>query len=145
MKIRFRERLLARGYKDSFLSQIFPQVAHSDRFNWIPQFSTQNPNPNPKNPKPKRLIFPLVLQYNRQPSMLCLLPKIQGWNLKLGSIFTQESKLLWAFKKSRNILDLTTKVNLTENQRKYLFNMLESYGIDKKILYRKFTSQPPLK
>ena len=30
-------------------------------------------------------------------------------------------------------------------QRKYLFNMLESYGIDKKILYRKFTSQPPLK
>jgi hypothetical protein len=27
-------------------------------------------------------------------------------------------------------------------QRKYLFNMLESYGIDKKILYRKFTSQP---
>jgi hypothetical protein len=30
-------------------------------------------------------------------------------------------------------------------QRKYLFNMLESYGVDKKILYRKFTSQPPLK
>ena len=30
-------------------------------------------------------------------------------------------------------------------QRKYLFDMLESYGIDKKILYRKFTSQPPLK
>jgi len=30
-------------------------------------------------------------------------------------------------------------------QRKYLFNMLESYGIDKKKLYRKFTSQPPLK
>ena len=30
-------------------------------------------------------------------------------------------------------------------QRKYLFDMLKSYGIDKKILYRKFTSQPPLK
>jgi predicted transcriptional regulator with HTH domain len=30
-------------------------------------------------------------------------------------------------------------------QRKYLFNLLESYGIDKKILYRKFTSQPPSK
>jgi len=30
-------------------------------------------------------------------------------------------------------------------QRKYLFNMLESYGIDKKILYRKFTSLPPSK
>ena len=30
-------------------------------------------------------------------------------------------------------------------QRKYLFNMLETYGIDKKILYRKFTSQPPSK
>ena len=30
-------------------------------------------------------------------------------------------------------------------QRKYLFNMLESYGIDKKILYRKFTTQPPSK
>jgi hypothetical protein len=30
-------------------------------------------------------------------------------------------------------------------QRKYLFNMLESFGIDKKILYRKFTSQPPSK
>jgi hypothetical protein len=27
-------------------------------------------------------------------------------------------------------------------QRKYLFNMLESYGIDKKILYRKFTTLP---
>jgi hypothetical protein len=30
-------------------------------------------------------------------------------------------------------------------QRKYLFSMLETYGIDKKILYRKFTSQPPSK
>ena len=30
-------------------------------------------------------------------------------------------------------------------QRKYLFNLLESYGIDKKILYRKFTSLPPSK
>lgn len=30
-------------------------------------------------------------------------------------------------------------------QRKYLFNMLESYGIDKKILYRKFTTLPPSK
>jgi len=30
-------------------------------------------------------------------------------------------------------------------QRKYLFNMLESYGIDKKILYRKFTSPLQLK
>ena len=27
-------------------------------------------------------------------------------------------------------------------QRKYLFNMLETYGINKKILYRKFTSPP---
>ena len=30
-------------------------------------------------------------------------------------------------------------------QRKYLFSMLESYGIDKKILYRKFTSPLQLK
>lgn len=30
-------------------------------------------------------------------------------------------------------------------QRKYLFNILESYGIDKKILYRKFTTLPPSK
>jgi hypothetical protein len=30
-------------------------------------------------------------------------------------------------------------------QRKYLFNLLESYGVDKKILYRKFTTLPPSK
>jgi len=30
-------------------------------------------------------------------------------------------------------------------QRKYLFNMLESYGINKRMLYRKFTSLPPSK
>jgi len=28
-------------------------------------------------------------------------------------------------------------------QRKYLLNLLESYGVDKKILYRKFTTLPP--
>jgi hypothetical protein len=30
-------------------------------------------------------------------------------------------------------------------QRKYLFDMLESYGVNKKILYRKFTTLPPSK
>jgi len=30
-------------------------------------------------------------------------------------------------------------------QRKYLLNLLESYGVDKKILYRKFTTLPPSK
>jgi hypothetical protein len=30
-------------------------------------------------------------------------------------------------------------------QRKYLYSLLESNGIDKKILYRKFTTLPPSK
>jgi hypothetical protein len=35
--------------------------------------------------------------------------------------------------------------DISSSQRKYLFNLLESYGIDKKILYRKFTTLPPSK
>jgi hypothetical protein len=35
--------------------------------------------------------------------------------------------------------------DISSAQRKYLFNLLESYGIDKKILYRKFTTLPPSK
>jgi hypothetical protein len=48
------------------------------------------------------------------------------------------------FFKIKRVDCLLVKEN-SSAQRKYLFNLLESYGVDKKILYRKFTTLPPSK
>jgi hypothetical protein len=107
----FRERLRNRGYKETFLSQIFPLVRHSDRaVHLAPKIAPAQP------------ILPIILPWDRNPYYKRLKANLTRLQSKVDLCFPvgPAPKILLAYNKRPNILNLVCKSSLTEAQSEFL-------------------------
>ena len=105
--LRFRERLLARGYSKRYLDRIFSQISFSFRS-----------LPNPSLSQNLKLI-PLIVPFSNSVAIKALKRLIYILN-HLPFYSDQKIRFILAFKRNPNVLSLCSRSNITRRQERYL-------------------------
>jgi hypothetical protein len=112
MKSIFLKRLTDRGYKRSYLFPIFASINAEERA----QYDLRR-NQEISDETNNDIIFPLILHYSRCHSTKIVESLIPQWNKQIQEAFPYYStRILIAFKKSPNFLDLVSSNKFIEPQ-----------------------------